>query len=246
MVLATPFVGSIVLMCILFFVQGSAQGFTDLGGTHVLLTMWKDFASAPLSCAHLGYGIGAFLLNIGIRPFILQTTNSPSNGTSVEQAENSANIVPPYAFVSLLALIIGFGHLFFYIRKRQTSRENVDVQQVNYSVVQTSDTRREENVDIRPEKTTTTLSSFSPLVCGRGSFHYGLISSFIYICYTFFIGGNDQTFSKFYFTYLKFDKFQISTGAASWAISLYWLSYSVSEEGRCHSTDSLSPFRSVG
>jgi predicted MFS family arabinose efflux permease len=30
-VFVTPFVGSLILLCILFFVQGAAQGFTDLG-----------------------------------------------------------------------------------------------------------------------------------------------------------------------------------------------------------------------
>lgn len=71
-------------------------------------------------------------------------------------------------------------------------------------------------------------SPYSPRTCGHGYFHYGLVLSIIFICYTFFIGGNDQTFSKFYFTYLKSEKFHISTGAASWGIILYWLSYSVS------------------
>jgi hypothetical protein len=70
-------------------------------------------------------------------------------------------------------------------------------------------------------------SSYSPRTCGRGFFQYGLTLSIIYIFYIFFIGGNDQTFSKFFFAYLKSDKFNISTGAASWAIILYWLSYSV-------------------
>ena len=70
-------------------------------------------------------------------------------------------------------------------------------------------------------------SPYSPRTCGRGYFQYGLILSIIFIGYTFFIGGSDQTFSKFFFSYLKFEKFNLSTGAASWGIILYWLSYSV-------------------
>lgn len=73
----------------------------------------------------------------------------------------------------------------------------------------------------------TKSSSYSPRTCGRGHFKYGLIISIIFIIYIFFIGGNDQTFSKFFFAYLNFEKFQISTEAASWATILYWLSYSV-------------------
>ncbi len=70
-------------------------------------------------------------------------------------------------------------------------------------------------------------SPYSPRTCGRGFFQYGLIFSTISICYIFCIGGIDQTFSKFFFAYLKSPKFNISTGAASWGIILYWLSYSV-------------------
>jgi hypothetical protein len=70
-------------------------------------------------------------------------------------------------------------------------------------------------------------SPYSPRTCGRGYFHYGLILSSLFVSSIFIIIGNDQTFSKFFFTFLKFDQFKISTGAASWGIILYWLSYSV-------------------
>jgi len=56
---------------------------------------------------------------------------------------------------------------------------------------------------------------YSPRTCGRGYFQYGLMVSVIFICSIFFIGGNDQTFSKFLFTFLKSDKFNISTDLAS-------------------------------
>jgi hypothetical protein len=67
----------------------------------------------------------------------------------------------------------------------------------------------------------------SPRTCTRGVSQYGLTLSIIFIIYTFFMGGNYQTFSKFFFSYLKFDKFNLSTEAASWGMTLYWLSYSV-------------------
>ncbi len=44
----------------------------------------------------------------------------------------------------------------------------------------------------------------------------------------FFVAGTDQVFAKFYFSYLKFDKFGISTNGASWGIVLFWISFSVS------------------
>ena len=68
---------------------------------------------------------------------------------------------------------------------------------------------------------------YSPRTCGGGFFQYGLTMSIIFICSLFFVGGNDQTFSKFFFAFLKSDKYHISTNLASWGIILYWFSYSV-------------------
>ncbi len=72
------------------------------------------------------------------------------------------------------------------------------------------------------------FSQYSPATCGHGFFGYGLILSILFTIYMFFVGGTDQAFAKFYFSYLKFDKFHISTNGASWGIILFWLSFSVS------------------
>ncbi|CAF4163435.1 unnamed protein product [Adineta steineri] len=156
-VFATPFVTSLILMCVLSFTQGLSKGFTDLGGNNLLLKMWTVNAAAPLNSVHLGYGLGAVF----------------------------ANLLIDYAAVS-------------------TNPDNV-------------------NLSVKKENS----SPYSPRTCGRGYFQYGLSLSTIFIIYTFFMGGNYQTFSKFFFSYLKFDKFNLSTEAASWGMTLYWLSYSV-------------------
>jgi hypothetical protein len=70
-------------------------------------------------------------------------------------------------------------------------------------------------------------SHYSPATCGHGYFGYGLSLSIAFILYMFFVAGTDIAFSKFYFSYLKFDKFGISTNNASWGVILYWLSFSV-------------------
>jgi hypothetical protein len=72
------------------------------------------------------------------------------------------------------------------------------------------------------------FSDYSPAICGHGYFGYGLSLSIIFTVYIFFVAGTDQTFAKFYFSYLKFDKFGISTDGASSGVILFWLSFSVS------------------
>ena len=40
--------------------------------------MWGANAAAPLNTAHLGYGIGAVLVNLLVRPFLTQKVGSAS------------------------------------------------------------------------------------------------------------------------------------------------------------------------
>ncbi|CAF1106529.1 unnamed protein product [Rotaria sordida] len=60
-VFVTPYIGSLLVLSILFFCQG---------GTSLILTMWDDHASTPLNTVHLGYGIGAALANILVAQFL--------------------------------------------------------------------------------------------------------------------------------------------------------------------------------
>ncbi|CAF0927362.1 unnamed protein product [Didymodactylos carnosus] len=186
-VFATPFVTSLRLLSILFFFQGLAQGMTDLGGNNLLLTMWGDHAAAPLNCVHLGYGFGAIFCNLLVRPFL------GSSGVTQELLLNSIR------------------------------RDPVDVIQVehttDYASVPTT-----ELVVVSPDVTTkeakksgiaTILAQYSPRACGYGHFGYGLLMVILWTLYMFFVGGNDQTFSKFFFTYIE-TSFSVTKSQASW------------------------------
>ncbi|CAF1183850.1 unnamed protein product [Adineta ricciae] len=189
-VFATPFITSLILMCIVSFAQGISKGFTDLGGNNLLLKMWTVNASAPLNAVHLGYGVGAVFANLLIRPFL-----------------TNRNIFVPYSITAFVCLLIALGHMFLYILEIRNRRQKSRVEEV------------EESLD--------KSSPYSPRTCGRGSFQYGLILSIMFIAYTFFVGGNYQTFSKFYFSFLKFEKFKLSNEDASWGMTLFWLSSSI-------------------
>ncbi|CAF5196870.1 unnamed protein product, partial [Rotaria magnacalcarata] len=141
--------------------------------------------------------------------------------SDVNLTPNSSSLFIPYSITALLCFLLAIGHLFFYIKEQKNHREILQVQQIDYTAVSENPT----NLSRLMNKDKS--SQYSPRTCGRGYFQYGLTLSIIFVCYTFFIGGNDQTFSKFFFAYLKFDQFNISTKAASWATISYWLSYSI-------------------
>jgi fucose permease len=126
----------LILLCVLFFIQGFAQGSTDLGGTNLIFTMWGVNAAAPLNTAHLGYGIGAVFVNLLVRPFLtgqtIVTTDSVVNSSSTSDnvIKANSNIFVPYSITAALCILIAVGHIFFYLRALKSQREKLQVRQV--------------------------------------------------------------------------------------------------------------------
>jgi len=183
--------------------------------------MWGDNVAAPLNVVHLGFGIGAVFANLLVRPFLGEDkrSNVESNIPTTFIEKGVSNIQTPYSITAFLCLLICIGHLIFSIREFQIRRESLKNRSINYSTVSTS---------IENEKKDKKgLSQYSPSTCGNGYFTYGLLMSIIWIFYMFFLSGNDQTFGKFFFVFLKGSEFSISTKNATWGMVLYWLSYSV-------------------
>jgi hypothetical protein len=193
-----------------------------------MLAMWTDRAAAPLNIVHLGFGFGAVFANFLVKPYLNEPSDalaSPSNGTSTlpwttPVTPAASNIEVPYRITSLICLVIGVGHLLIFMRERRVQRQSLACQkdERNYEAVSTAVERNNEPVRISP---------YSPRACGNGSFVYGLLMSSLWVIYMFFLSGNDQTFGKFYFAYLKSPEFGISTSNATWGMILYWSSYSV-------------------
>ena len=111
--------------------------------------------------------------------------------------------------------------------KSEKRREKKEIDKIDYSAVSTSPASETKQNEINK------ISKFSPKSCGNGYFNYGLSMSIILTFYMFFLSGNDQTFGKFFFAFLKSPEFQISTSGATWVMVLYWLSYSVGRFNLC-------------
>ncbi|CAF1271268.1 unnamed protein product [Adineta ricciae] len=202
----TPFIGSLWPMCMIFLLQGTAGSFANMGGTNLLIDMWKTRVATPLNIFHLGYGFGAIFANLLVRPFINTEDEYP-------QAFNTS-IRFPYIISGFLCFLIGIGHLVVFLQK---SSERETEQAAVETVSLQCDTGNEK----------IEFSVYSPKTCGNGYFKYGLVLSFLFIMYIFFVSGTDQVFAKFYFSFLKNDQFRMSSSSASWGVILYWLSYSI-------------------
>lgn len=174
--------------------------------------MWGDNAATPLNVVRLGYGVGAVSANLLVRPF-LTTENSPRNST-----ETKPNIIIPYTITATLCSVIAVGHIYFYICALKARREKPNQRHLSDTDNQTESAAI---ADVNPDEVKHLVEN------RQTSFRCDRVLSVLFIGSVFFIFGNEQTFAKFYFTYLKFDQFHISNSAANWGIILFWLSYSV-------------------
>ncbi|CAF1045897.1 unnamed protein product [Adineta ricciae] len=223
-VFATPAITNLYHLSTVFFFQGISQGWTDLGGTNSMLTMWGGNVAAPLNVVHLGYGLGSVFANLIVKPFLREDGNSTvSSVSSIIPVEiEKSNIQIPYSIVAVLCLLISIGHLLFgiceYRIRRKMARQN---RSLNYSLVSTTIANEAQKVETKK------VSQYSPRSCGNGYFNYGLTMTIVWILYMFCLSGNHYTFGNFFFTYVKSPEFAISTHGATWFMIAYWLSYSV-------------------
>jgi fucose permease len=117
----------------------------SIGGNNLLLTMWGPNAAAPLNIVHLGYGIGAVLVNLLVRPFLTKNVleiniadNKSQNLTlsSVYASKVNKNLFLPYSITATLCVLIAAGHIFFYIRELKSQRVKLQVRQVRIIMIQ--------------------------------------------------------------------------------------------------------------
>ncbi len=105
-------------------------------GTNILLQIWKTRSAAPLNIVHFGFGVGAILVNLLVRPF-MNNTNSSSNTTYISSQSNStlstlnlvlvySDIRVPYLITGTLCFVIGIGHFIFSIREKNNQQNKYE------------------------------------------------------------------------------------------------------------------------
>ena len=88
-----------------------------------MLTMWGDNAAAPLNIVQLGYGLGAVMLNLFVRPFLTKEVSNTATGTR-------GNLFIPYTITAVCCALVALGHILFYIRESKTSTEIFEIHEV--------------------------------------------------------------------------------------------------------------------
>jgi fucose permease len=101
--------------------------------------MWGVNAAAPLNVTQAGYGIGAVLAILLVRPFLIQkvlltSVNDNEGMNSTRSSMNTtwadSNIVIPYSITAVLCVLIAVGHTYFYVRNLRNRKQKLEIRQV--------------------------------------------------------------------------------------------------------------------
>jgi fucose permease len=102
--------------------------------------MWDTRVAAPLNMVHFGYGFGAILANLIVRPF-LGNKKSYVNATVSSELSSAlstsistpldADIRGPYLIGAGLCILIGIGYFVFFIQEQKTKRDKVKKEQAS-------------------------------------------------------------------------------------------------------------------
>ena len=96
-----------------------------------MLTMWGANAAAPLNTVQLGYGLGAVIVNLLVRPFLTKTVSTIDSTEAPNTAtETRAKLFIPYTVTAVCCALVALGHVFFYIRGLKTVKETLEVHEV--------------------------------------------------------------------------------------------------------------------
>jgi len=101
--------------------------------------MWGVNAAGPLNVTQAGYGIGAVLAILLVRPFLIEkvlltSVNENERINSTKLLMNTtwadSNIVVPYSITAVLCVLIAVGHTYFYVRNLRNRKQRLEIRQV--------------------------------------------------------------------------------------------------------------------
>ncbi len=102
--------------------------------------MWNTRVAAPLNLVHFGYGFGAICANLLVRPFMSNKNSNIHPNISLQfnstlstsiTTELYLDIRDPYLINGGLCILMGFGHLIFFLREQKERQDKAEKQQAS-------------------------------------------------------------------------------------------------------------------
>ncbi|RTG81931.1 MFS transporter, FHS family, Na+ dependent glucose transporter 1, partial [Schistosoma bovis] len=136
--LIIPWCINIILLTIILFIAGFSHGFLTTSGNPLLASVWEEKAAGPFSLMHSGYGMGAALAPLLVKPFTIPSTsanntttnNNHSLATNIATKQDNStelvivNAVIPYSIVAGIVLFCVFYFLIIMCIDHSTDPEH--------------------------------------------------------------------------------------------------------------------------
>ncbi|CAI2725773.1 unnamed protein product [Schistosoma spindalis] len=246
--LIIPWCINIILLTIILFIAGFSHGLLTTSGNPLLASVWEEKAAGPFSLMHSGYGMGAALAPLLVKPFTIPSTlNNTNTTTTTTTTDNNhhalatnittnqdnstelviVNAVIPYSIVAGIVLFCVFYFLLIMCIDHSTNSEYNGIISLrsNNNTKITSSMKKWFNKKYLLNLLKRIQSIVSHKYHTIKKIHIVIIScTFI----TFFtIVGNERVFGKFMFTYSLYGPIQLNIIDSYFINLIYWLCFCI-------------------
>ncbi|KAL4233504.1 ribosome-binding protein [Mactra antiquata] len=220
-IVSMPYVGSLTMLWVMFFILGTAAGVVNVSGQRIIIELWKDKAPSPMHATHMGFGIGALIAPLIANPFLAVLDYSDStqtlNGTTSSHVRilQESRVQLAYVTIGAVSAILSLPVLIYPILMCCVKR------------------LRDGYRRLKPEEARTSKRSFreflsilNPATYANGSLKFGLFVFAMIVLYFVNLVGGEQLFGNFIRTY-SVDEMHFPRDEASYLDTIYWGSYTV-------------------
>nr|CAH8823251.1 unnamed protein product [Trichobilharzia regenti] len=237
-----PWCSDIIALTLVLFIAGVSHGFLTTNGNPLLASVWEAKAAGPFSLMHSGYGMGAAIAPLLIKPFTLpsvpknDTTITSDTPTGINATNNNTakdlvlvDAVVPYSIISGIIFscvayflcIICIDQPTFILT---TKRDKEKITSSSSTASPLPDKKLHEKSSINLSKLYKRFHSF----CLRTSRSVTKTKILVICCtfVTFFtVVGNERVFGKFMFTYALYGPVRLSTSDGYLINLIYWVCF---------------------
>ncbi|CAH8493279.1 unnamed protein product [Schistosoma rodhaini] len=241
--LIVPWCLNVIILTIILFIAGFSHGFLTTNGNPLLASVWEEKAAGPFSLMHSGYGMGAALAPLLVKPFTIPSNSNHNNDALVtnittNQQNNTTELVLvnamiPYSIIAGIVLLCAFYFFIITCIDHSTNSKSNGIVSL----------KGDNNTKITSSTSLSTNQIFSKKSSKKLNFNYfKLIQTILYeklkklkkinliiiscTFITFFtIVGNERVYGKFMFTYALYGPIQLTLNDSYIINLIYWLCF---------------------
>ncbi|CAH8458882.1 unnamed protein product [Heterobilharzia americana] len=231
-----PWCPDIVSLTAVLFIAGISHGFLTTNGNPLLASVWKEKAAGPFSLMHSGYGMGAAIAPLLVKPFTLPSVvsnNSLIMNTTKHDDSRELVIVDaavPYSIISgiIFLCIVYFFVIVCFDHPRFGRQEQMKSSKSKDKKLSSNDKSLEEKSLESPSINCSKLGRKIKSFCIE-KYHGVTKTKLLVVCCTFITFfttvGNERVFGKFMFTYALYGPVKLSTSDGYLINLIYWICF---------------------